>query len=91
LIGELAGTLDKTGSFPPPQQSLESVQTAAPEPAQTVTFKFVQTAALDRIESMIRTAQRLETAFMVNVASSNVALFEAPDTVFDDARMINEF
>ena len=82
LIGELVGTLDRTGSFPPPQQPLKTVQTAAPEPTQTV--------ALDKIESIIQTSQSLEIAFMV--ASSNMALlFEAPKTLFDDVRMINEF
>ena len=84
LIGELVGTLDRTGSFPPPQQSLETVQTAAPEPTQTV--------ALDRIESIIQISQRLETAFMIDVASSDLSLlYGDPDTMFDKAKMANEF
>ena len=70
------GLLNETGSFSSPQQ----------------TFKFVKTVALERIESMIRTAQRLKTVFMVDVASSDMfLLYENPDTVFDDARMTNEF
>ena len=92
LIGKLARILDKAGLFPPPQQSLESVQTAAPEPAQTMAFKFVQTAALDRVESTIRIVQRLETAFMVDVASGGMSLlYGYPDTMFDEAKMANKF
>ena len=41
---------------------------------------------------MIRTVQRLKAAFMVDVTSSDMALlFEIPDTVFDEARMADEF
>ena len=41
---------------------------------------------------MIRTAQRLKAAFMVDVTSSDMALlFATPDIAFDDARMIDEF
>ena len=41
---------------------------------------------------MIQTAQRLETVFMVDITSCNMALlFEAPDTVFNEERMTNEF
>ena len=41
---------------------------------------------------MIETAQRLETAFMVEVASSDLSLlYGYPDTAFDEAKMINEF
>ena len=41
---------------------------------------------------MIRAVQRLKAAFMVDVTSSDMGLlFEAPDSVFDEARMIDEF
>ena len=41
---------------------------------------------------MIDTAQRLETAFMVDVASGGMSLlYGYPDTVFDKAKMANEF
>ena len=44
--------------------------------------------ALDRIESIIRTVQRLEAVFMIDVTSSDMALLnEEPKTVFDDERM----
>ena len=73
---ELAGLLVETGSFPSPEKSL----------------KFVKTVALEGIEAMIQTAQRLETAFMVDVTSSDMSLvYESPDTPFDEAKMINEF
>jgi len=73
---QLAELLAKTGSFPSPEKS----------------FKFVQTVALEKIESMTRTAQRLETALMVDVTSSDMSLLcKNPDTEFDDAKMTNEF
>ena len=73
---QVANVLGNTGSFSSTQQSLE----------------FVQTVALEGIDSIIRLLQRLEFAFMVEVTSSDmVLLFEAPDTVFDDARMADEF
>ena len=76
LVEQLARVLDETGSFSSTQKSLE----------------FVQEVALKRIESMIRIAQRLEAAFMVDVTSSDMSLlFEAQDVVFDEARMTNEF
>ena len=76
LMEELARVLDETGSFSSIQSSLE----------------FVRTAALERIESIVQIAQRLEAAFMVDVTSSDATLlFEAPDTIFDEARMTNEF
>ena len=76
LVGPLARVFDETGTFSSPQQS----------------FEFVRKVALERIESMIRTAQRLKAAFMVDVTSSDMALlFDAPDAVFDEARMTNEF
>ena len=41
---------------------------------------------------MTQLAMRLEYTFMVEVVSSDmVLLFEAPDTVFDEARMASEF
>ena len=72
----MARVLDETGSFSSTQKSLE----------------FVREVALERIEPMIRIAQRLEAAFMVDVTSSDMTLlFEAQDVVFDEARMTNEF
>ena len=72
----LARVLSDTGSFYSAQQSLE----------------FVQVVVLKGIETIIQLAQSLESAFMVDVTSSDMSLlFEAPDTAFDDARMINEF
>ena len=76
MVKELAGLLNQTGSFPSLRESA----------------KFVQNVALEGIESMIRTAQRLETAFMVDVTSSDMSLlYGYPDTAFDDAKMTNEF
>ena len=73
---ELARVFDETGSFSSTESSLE----------------FVQTAAFERIGLMIQIAQRLEAAFMVDVLSSDMSLlFEAPNAVFDEARMANEF
>ena len=41
---------------------------------------------------MIRAVQRLKTAFVVDVTSRDIALlFEAPDAMFDEARMASEF
>jgi len=76
LVEQLAKVLYETGSFSSAEQSSE----------------FVRTVALERIEAIIRTSQRLEAAFMVDVTSSNMALLsEAQGTVFDDSRMTNEF
>jgi hypothetical protein len=76
IVELLAGLLDETGLFSSHEKSSE----------------FVRTVALERIESMIRTAKRLESAFMVDITSSNMALlFENPGTLLDEARMINEF
>jgi len=70
--GVIGGFLDETGSFPSPQHSLE----------------FVRTVALERIESMIRTARRLESAFTTDATYNNVTFqFGAPDIVFDEVRM----
>jgi hypothetical protein len=75
-VKELADILDSTGSFSSAQQPLQ----------------LVQAVALEGIETIVRLCLRLELAFMVEVISSNMHLLvEAPDTVFDDARMTNEF
>jgi len=76
ITTKLSELLAKAGSFPSSEESLE----------------FVQTVALGKIESTIRTTQRLESAFMVDVTSSDMSLlYENPDTIFDDAKMTNEF
>jgi uncharacterized protein YukE len=76
LADQLARVINETGSF-------ESSEQLA---------KFVQTAALERIEEMIRTTRRLEKVFMVDVTSSDMSLiFHNPDVLFDGAKMINEF
>ena len=76
LAERLAGVLDETGSF----QSAEQLT------------KFIQAAARERIEEMIRTAQRLEAAFMVDVTSCDMSLiFHDAGVLFEDARMTNEF
>jgi len=76
LVEQLASVLDETGSFSSTQQS----------------FEFVQAVASERIESIIRLVLRLELVFKVEVTSSDMSLlFEAPDTVFDNARMSDEF
>jgi len=75
-VGWLAKVLNDTGSFSSTQQSLE----------------LVRVVALKGIETIIQLAQSLESAFMVDVTSSDMSLlFEAPDTVFDNARMTSEF
>jgi len=69
---QLAGLLDETGSFSSPQHS----------------FEFVRTVTLERIESMIRTARRLESASMTDATYNNMTLqFEAPDITFDEVKM----
>ena len=76
LVVQLANVLDETGSFSSTQQS----------------FELVKAVALEGIESIVRLALRLESVFMVEVASSDMALIsETPGTAFDNARMINEF
>ena len=75
-MGRLAKVLNDTGSFSSTQQSLE----------------LVQVVALKGIETIIQLAQSLESAFMVDVTSSDVfLLLEAPDAEFDNARMTSEF
>ena len=72
----MANILASTGSFSSPQKAV----------------KFVQAVALEGIETIIRLCLRLELAFMAEIVSSKVYLIvEAPDTVFGDARMANEF
>jgi len=76
IVGQLANALDETGSFSSTQESL----------------KFVRDVALDGIESIIRLSLRLETAFMVEVTSSDMSLmFAAPGAAFDDTIMANEY
>ena len=76
LVEELANVFDITGSFPSTQQSLE----------------FVQAVALGGIESIIRHALRSESAFRVEVTSSDMALlFETSGAEFDEARMSNDY
>ena len=76
LVERVAKVLCYTGSFSSFERSLE----------------FVQAIALDAIEAIVRLSLRLESAFMVEVTSSDMSLlFEGPGTVFDDARMTSEF
>lgn len=46
---------------------------------------------LKRIETHIQLTQSWESVFTVDITSRKCPSFEAPDTVFDDARVINEF
>ena len=65
-----------TGSFSSTQQSIE----------------FVKSVALEEIESIIQLCVRSELAFRVEVTSSDMYLLsELPGTVFDDARMTDEY
>ena len=76
LVDQLANVFNETGSF----QSSEQLT------------KFVQSAALERIEEMVRTAQRLEKVFMVDVTSCDMSLiFNHPGELFEDTKMTNEF
>ena len=76
IIWWVADVLRITGSFSSSQRS----------------FDFVKTVALRGIETIDRLAVRLESAFMVEVTSSDMSLlFETPYTVFNKARMIDEF
>jgi len=75
IAQHVADIIYLTGSFPSHRRSVE----------------FVKTAALSGIETIDRLVQRLEFAFMVEVASSDMSLlFETPHTVFDNTRMTNE-
>ena len=76
LADQLAKVLNETGSFQSPEQLTN----------------FVQASARDRIEEMIRTAQRLEKVFMVDVTSCDMSLiFHDSNVLFEDAKMTNEF
>ncbi|KAF9650934.1 hypothetical protein BDM02DRAFT_1001325 [Thelephora ganbajun] len=76
IVQRVADILWITGSFSSPRRS----------------FDFVKTVGLSGIETINRLALRLESVFMVEVASSDMyLLFETPHTVFDSARMTNEF
>jgi len=76
LIEELAKVLDHTGSFPSTQHSID----------------FVRDVALEGIEKIVKHARLSESAFKVKIISSDMSLlFEAPGTLFDGARMINDF
>ena len=76
LVKRLASVLEETGSF-----------SSAERPRE-----LVQSVALQGIETIIKLSVRLESAFMVEVTSSDLSLlFEAPDAMFDDERMIDEF
>ena len=76
LADQLAKVLNETGSFQSPEQLTN----------------FVQASARERIEEMIRTAQRLEKVFMVDVTSCDMSLiFHDSDVLFEDAKMTNEF
>jgi len=76
LAEQLANAFDETGSFRTTQES----------------FQFVKAVARGGIESIIRLATRLQGVFMVEVTSGDMSLLsEAPGTIFDGARMIDEF
>jgi len=76
IVKRVADVLWITGSFSSPQRSID----------------LVKTVALSGLETIDRLALRLDTAFMVEVASSDMSLvFETPLTVFDETRMTNEF
>jgi len=75
IIEELTSVLSHTGSFSSTQHSAD----------------FVRAVALEGIEKIIRHAIRLESAFKVEVTSSDMSLlFEAPGTMFDDAKMADD-
>jgi len=76
IAQRVAEVLCITGSFSSPQHSSD----------------FVKTVAFIGLETIDRLAMRLELAFLVEVASSDMSLlFETPDTAFDNTRMVNEF
>jgi len=76
MVEYVGDVLWVTGSFPSSQRSSD----------------FVKNVALKGIEAITQLALRLESAFMVEVTSSDMSLlFERPRTVFDRTRMINEF
>jgi len=72
LAKELAKVFDETGSFSSTQQSLE----------------FVRAAVTDGIKTIAQLSLHSESAFVVEVTSSDMTLlFAAPGTMFDDAKM----
>jgi len=76
IAQHIADILYITGTFSSPQRPSD----------------FVKAVALNGIETIDRLAMRLELAFMVEVASSDMSLiFETPHTTFDNTRMVNEF
>jgi len=76
LVGELAKILDLTESFSSTQPS----------------FNFIRAVALEGIEKIIRNATCLESAFKVEITSSDMSLlFDAAGTAFDDAKMTDEY
>jgi len=75
IMQHVADILWITGSFSSPRRS----------------FDFVKGVALKGIETIDRLVLRLGSAFMEDVASSDMSLlFETPQTIFDKTRMINE-
>ncbi|KAF9783739.1 hypothetical protein BJ322DRAFT_1021543 [Thelephora terrestris] len=76
IMKRVANILSITGSFQSSQHS----------------FDFVKAKAFNRMETIDRLAQRLESVFMMDVASSDMYLiFQTPRTAFDDMRMTKEF
>jgi hypothetical protein len=75
IVQRVAQALSITGSFPSVRHSSD----------------FVKAKASNGIETINRLVLRLESAFAVGVAHSDMRLlFESPRTVFDDMRMIKE-
>jgi hypothetical protein len=76
IVEQVADALRITGSFSSVQRSLDFVNTVAPS----------------GIEAINRLAMRLESAFTVDVTSSDMRLlFEASGSPFDHTRMANGF
>lgn len=76
ITQHVADALWITGSFPSIQHSLD----------------FVKAKASSEIETIDKLARRLESAFMVDIKSSDMyLLFETPLTVFDKMRVKKEF
>ena len=76
IVEQVADVLRITGSFSSVQRSLDCVNTVS----------------LSGIEAIGQLAMRLESAFTVDVTSSDMhLLFETPGGVFDFTRMSNEF
>lgn len=76
IAQHLANVMWITGSFPSLRYS----------------FDFVKARVSNGIETVERLARRLESAFMVDIVSSDTyLLFETPRTLFDETRMTKEF